>query len=91
MKVISVSIHALLVFSMLLSFPTVEIMGGKWHPPCIMKRRNMAKNDPLMIPTQTEQFEKDDVISVEVTDKKGKVIGRRTSYLTIFIILQKTQ
>ena len=79
MKVISVSIHALLVFSMLLSFPTVEIMGGKWHPPCIMKRRNMAQNDPLMIPTQSKLVEKDDGISVKVADEKGKVIGSRSS------------
>ena len=88
MKVIIVSIHSLLAFSMLLFFPTVESMGGRWDPPCMMKRRNMAQNDPIMVPTQSKLVEKDDVISVENTDEKGKVIGRRTSCLTIFIIAQ---
>ena len=88
MKVIIVSIHALLVLSMLISFPTVESMGGRWDPPCMMKRRNMAQNDPLMVPTQSKLVEKDNVISVEVTDEKGKVTGRRNSNSTIFIRLQ---
>ena len=81
MKVIIVSIHTLLAFAMLLSFPTVESMGGKWDPPCMLKRRNMAQNDPLMVPTQSKLVEKDDGISAEVADEKGRVISSRSNYL----------
>jgi len=60
MKVIIVLFHTLFAFSMLLSFPTVE-------------SRNMAQNDPLMIPTQSKLVEKDDGISVKVADEKDSL------------------
>ena len=71
MKVIIVLFHTLFAFSMLLSFPTVE-------------SRNMAQNDPLMIPTQSKLVEKDDGISVKVADEKGKIIGSSSSYHDLF-------
>ena len=70
MKVIIVLFHTLFAFSMLLSFPTVESWFGSLS--CVDSRRNMAKNDPLMIPTQSKLVEKVDGISVKVVDEKGE-------------------
>jgi len=83
MKVIIVLFHTLFAFSMLLSFPTVECWLGKvyWSG----ERLNMTQNDPLLIPTQSKLVEKDDGISAKVADKKGKIIGRRSSYRALSI------
>merc|ERR1712126_659477 len=69
MKVIIVSIYTVLAFLMLSSFPTVD-SGYFNFLYCLMERRSMGRNDPQMIPTQSELVEKDAGISVDVRNEK---------------------
>ena len=69
MKVLLGSTFPILLFSFLFSMPTVDGFGT--YSGCFLRRRQLARNDPFLMPTPSTSSEKHNDHFDEAADQKN--------------------